>query len=132
MSLFDMTKDLIKKIIIDLDDTISFSSDANYSEATPVLPVIEKLKYYRSLNFSIVIFTSRNMRTYEGDIGKINIHTLPTIIDWLKKYEVPFDEVIVGKPWCGNDGFYVDDKSIRPSEFANLNLGQIQELIAKK
>jgi capsule biosynthesis phosphatase len=127
-----MTKDLIKKIIIDLDDTISFSSGANYSEATPVLPVIEKLKYYSSLNFSIVIFTSRNMRTYEGDIGKINIHALPTIIDWLKKYEVPFDEVIVGKPWCGNDGFYVDDKSIRPSEFANLNLSQIQELIAKK
>jgi len=76
--------------------------------------------------------TSRNMRTYEGNIGKINKHTLPTILEWLEKYNVPFDEVVVGKPWCGHEGFYVDDKSIRPSEFNALSYEEIQDLLEKE
>ena len=72
------------------------------------------------------------MRTYKGNVGEINIHTLPTIIDWLNKHEVPYDEVIVGKPWCGFDGFYIDDKSIRPSEFTSLSYGEIMQLLAKE
>ncbi|HGX0587059.1 TPA: capsular biosynthesis protein, partial [Escherichia coli] len=42
-----------------------------------------------------------------------------------------YDEVIVGKPWCGNKGFYVDDRALRPSEFARLNLQEINELFDK-
>ncbi len=72
------------------------------------------------------------MRTYEGNIGKINIHTLPGILEWLDKHEVPYDEVVVGKPWCGFDGFYVDDKSIRPSEFATMSYEEIKLLLAKE
>ena len=71
--------------------------------------------------FEIVICSSRNMRTYEGQIGKINAHTLPVILDWLARHEIPSDEIHVGKPWCGTEGFYVDDKAIRPSEFLALS-----------
>lgn len=42
------------------------------------------------------------------------------------------DEIIIGKPWCGYDGFYVDDKAIRPSEFTSLNYEQIKELLKKE
>ncbi|ONG14085.1 hypothetical protein BXT95_26585, partial [Escherichia coli] len=59
---------------------------------------------------------------YKENIGKINIHTLPVIIDWLNENRVPYDEVIVGKPWCGDEGFYVDDRAIRPSELCNMTL----------
>ncbi len=45
------------------------------------------------------------MRTYEGNVGKINVNTLPIIIDWLERHNVPYDEIYVGKPWCGHDGF---------------------------
>lgn len=48
------------------------------------------------MGFSIVIMTARNMRTFDGNIGKINIHTLPVIIDWLNENNIPYDEVIVG------------------------------------
>jgi len=61
------------------------------------------------------------MRTYEGNIGLINANTLPIIHDWLTRHKIPFDEILVGKPWCGFEGFYVDDKTIRPSEFVNLS-----------
>ena len=74
--------------------------------------------------------SSRNMRTYDGDVGKINVHTLPIILAWLDKHAVPYDEVIVGRPWCGFDGFYVDDNTIRPSEFTSLSYDEIRSLLA--
>ncbi|TOH10543.1 capsular biosynthesis protein, partial [Vibrio parahaemolyticus] len=75
---------------------------------------------------------ARNMRTYEGNIGKINIHTLPIITKWLNEHNVPYDEILVGKPWCGHDGFYIDDRAIRPSEFVNLSYSQITQLLEKE
>lgn len=122
----------MKRLIIDLDGTLTIDSEEVYSEK-PVNPeVVAQLRKYRTMGFKIIIQTSRNMRTYEGNIGKINIYTLPTIIEWLNKHSIPYDEIIVGKPWCGFDGFYVDDKSIRPSEFISKSYEEIQELLAKE
>jgi len=119
-----------KKIIIDLDDTLTnYSDQLEYSAHTPRIEVIEQLKKFQKLGFMITIHTSRNMRTYSGNLGKINIHTLPAILAWLKVHDIPFDEVLVGKPWCGEGGFYVDDKAIRPSEFASLTIEQISEIL---
>jgi len=87
---------------------------------------------YKKKGFEIILFTSRNMRTYDGNIGKINKNTLPTLMTWLEKNEVPYDEIYVGKPWCGFEGFYVDDKAIRPSEFTSLSYEEIQSLLNKE
>lgn len=69
------------------------------------------------------------MRTHNNSVGKINAFTLPVIIDWLKKHDVPYDEIHVGKPWCGHDGFYVDDRSIRPDEFNALGYDGVRALL---
>jgi len=81
------------------------------------------------LGYTICIFTARNMRTYQGNIGKINLHTLPIIQKWLETHKVPHDEILVGKPWCGQKGFYVNDRSIRPNEFVHLTIDEIDELL---
>nr|MBP7234731.1 capsular biosynthesis protein [Moraxella sp.] len=73
--------------------------------------------------------TSRNMRTYQGNIGAINKNTLPIIIDWLGRHDIPYDELYVGKPWCGFEGFYVDDKAIRPDELVKLSYAEICQLL---
>lgn len=122
----------MKKIIVDLDNTISFNLSGKYSHATPNKKLIEKLYEYKLNGFYIVIFTARNMRTYKENIGKINIHTLPVIIDWLNENRVPYDEVIVGKPWCGDEGFYVDDRAIRPSELCNMTLEEISNMLEQE
>lgn len=119
----------MKRIIMDLDETICSTSNGNYAESTPNDQVIEKLRQYREMGFQIVISTSRNMRTYEGNVGKINANTLPIILDWLARHDVPFDEIYTGKPWCGKEGFYVDDKAIRPDEFAKLSYNEIKTLV---
>lgn len=122
----------MKRLIIDLDDTICKTVAGDYRNATPVASVIEQIRNYKRDGFEIVVNTSRNMRTFEGNVGKIAAHTLPIIVDWLNRHQVPFDEIYVGKPWCGLEGFYVDDRSIRPSEFAKYSIEEIHELLRQE
>ena len=119
----------MKRLIVDLDETITLSAEGGYPQAIPNRPLIAKLARYRSLGFTIVIHTSRNMNTFSGNVGMINVHTLPVILSWLAEHDVPFDEVHVGKPWCGKAGFYVDDRAIRPSEFLKYSLDEISEIL---
>lgn len=122
----------MKRLIFDLDDTLSQTTAGDYANAAPMTDMIDKLRQYKALGFTIVINTSRNMRTYEGNIGAINKNTLPIITAWLDKHDVPYDEIYVGKPWCGFEGFYVDDKAIRPDEFLKLSYEEIQDLLGLK
>ncbi|WP_418113744.1 HAD-IIIC family phosphatase [Vibrio scophthalmi] len=122
----------MKKLIVDLDGTLTQANTSDYKNVLPRLEVIAQLQQYKNNGFEIVISTARNMRTFEGNVGKINIHTLPTITEWLDKHNVPYDEILVGKPWCGHDGFYIDDRAVRPSEFANLSFEQITEMLNKE
>lgn len=120
----------MKRIVIDLDETLSTKKEnENYANAQPKNAVIAKLRYYKNQGYSICIFTARNMRTYDGNIGLINVHTLPIITKWLDEHRVPYDEIVVGKPWCGEQGFYVDDRAIRPNEFASLTESEIANLL---
>ncbi len=118
----------MKRIVIDLDNTLC-TTEGDYSRSRPEQAVIAKLREYRALGFEVVIHTSRNMRTFKGNVGKINVHTLPIILQWLNEHQVPFDEVVVGKPWCGTEGFYVDDRAIRPDEFARLTPDEVRKLV---
>lgn len=119
----------MKRLIFDLDDTLCTTQNGDYANAQPITEVIEKLREYHRQGFTIVINTSRNMRTYQGNIGAINKNTLPIIIDWLRRHDIPYDELYVGKPWCGFEGFYVDDKAIRPDELVKLSYAEICQLL---
>ncbi|MCR6577728.1 HAD hydrolase family protein [Campylobacter insulaenigrae] len=119
-------------MILDLDGTLTIDNEADYQNKPINKKVLQQLRKYKKMGFKIVLFTSRNMRTYKGDIKKIQTYTLPIIIDWLKKHDVPYDDIIIGKPWCGFDGFYVDDKAIRPSEFVEKTYDEILEILKKE
>lgn len=122
----------VRKLVVDLDDTITVTEHGDYKNSKPIQKTIDLLKKYHDDGFQIVIHSSRQMRTYEGQVGKINVHTLPNIVNWLTAHDVPYDEIIVGKPWCGFNGFYIDDKCIRPSEFHRMSYEEIEELIQKE
>lgn len=119
----------MKRLIFDLDDTLCYTKDGDYKNARPDTAMINKLRDYHRQGFTIVLHTSRNMRTFSGNVGEINKNTLPIIIDWLAKHQVPYDEIYVGKPWCGFEGFYIDDKAIRPDEFLDLSYPEILKLL---
>ncbi|WP_313569457.1 capsular biosynthesis protein [Comamonas terrigena] len=117
---------------MDLDETICTTVNGDYANSIPKPDVIERIREFKAQGFEIVISTSRNMRTYEGNVGKINANTLPIIVDWLDKNNVPYDEIYTGKPWCGSDGFYVDDRALRPDEFVQLSVESIRKLVGIK
>ena len=122
----------MKRLIVDVDGTICKTENGDDKNSLPNKELIEKLRSYQANGFVIVLMTSRNMRTYSGNLGLINVDTLPTLIDWLQKHCVPYDEIHMAKPWCGFEGFYVDDKSIRPSEFSKMSYEEIRELLAQE
>jgi capsule biosynthesis phosphatase len=122
----------MKRLVFDLDNTLTINSDRPYHESLPRQDIIKKLREYKAAGFEIIISTSRNVRTYKSNIGKINANTLPVIIKWLETHNIPYDEIYVGKPWCGEEGFYIDDKAIRPSELNALSYKGIKELLDRE
>ncbi len=120
-------------LVLDLDGTLTVEGSAErYEDILPRLEVIEQVRRYASEGFRIIIMTSRNMRSFNNSVGRINAETLPVAIAWLKRHGVPFDEIHVGKPWCGQGGFYVDDKAVRPSEFRSLDPAGIAALLERE
>lgn len=121
-----------KRLIVDIDNTVTVTEKGDYVNSKAIQHTIDLLKKYKADGFEIVMFSSRNMRTYDANLGKINIHTLPNIINWLDKHDVPYDELIMGKPWCGFEGFYIDDSAIRPSEFHRMTFEEIKLMLEKE
>jgi capsule biosynthesis phosphatase len=120
----------MKRLVLDLDGTIT-REDPNraYVDKEPDHDVVARIREYKALGFAIIIYTARSMRSFNNSVGMISAHTLPVIINWLNTHNIPYDEIHVGKPWCGTEGFYVDDRAIRPSEFIRLSFTEIKELI---
>ena len=116
--------------IFDVDGTLCpiKKQEQRYEDLEPYPQMVKKLKMYSQQGAKIVLFTSRNMRTFQGDIEQIKTHTAPKLLKWLEKWDIPYDEVIFGKPWPGTYGFYVDDRAVRPDEFLSGSPEQLAEL----
>ncbi len=121
-----------KCLVMDVDGTLCRSENGRYADAKPVAEVVEKLREYRENGFYIILFTSRNMRTHGGNVGRILARTAPVLTAWLERHGIPYDELHFGKPWPGRGGFYVDDCAIRPSEFVSLHYEQILEILDRE
>lgn len=119
--------------IFDIDGTICpiKHKQERYEDLTPYADMVEKIKTYRELGAKIILFTSRNMNTYQGNLGMINRHTAKVLMEWLEKWDIPYDEILYGKPWPGQKGFYVDDRTVRPDEFLNCELNELETICAK-
>lgn len=119
--------------IFDIDGTICPIKKEGefYQELIPYEAVVKKMRTYKAQGARIVLFTSRNMNTYKGNIGKINANTAKILLPWLEKWEIPYDEIIYGKPWPGQWGFYVDDRTVRPDEFLNRSVDELKSLCSR-
>lgn len=121
-----------KVIVLDVDGTIcEIDKNKDYKDLEPIHKVVKTMRQYKADGWKIILHTSRNMNTYDGNIGLINANTSKILLNWLKTHDIPYDEIIFGKPWCGHNGFYVDDKAIRPNEFTDFTFEEIEEKISK-
>ncbi len=116
--------------VMDVDGTICpiKKKEEKYEDLVPYADVVEKMREYKAAGAKIVLFSSRNMKTYGGNLGLINANTAPILLAWLKKWDIPYDEVLFGKPWPGPNGFYIDDRTIRPDEFLSKSVDEMNAL----
>jgi capsule biosynthesis phosphatase len=119
--------------IFDIDGTICPIKKTNekYEDLIPYNDIVAKIRYYHENGARIVMHTSRNMRTYQGNIGLINANTAKVMLKWLDKWDIPYDEIIYGKPWPGKQGFYVDDRAVRPDEFLRHTPEELKDICVK-
>lgn len=118
-------------IVFDIDGTLCTKKGPGeeYDDVVPHPEMLERLREYRQRGFYVILATSRNMNTYNGNMGLIVANTAKQLMAWLDRHDIPYDELHVGKPWPGRGGFYVDDKAIRPDEFVRLSHEEILALV---
>lgn len=61
------------RIVVDLDGVICKlkDPDESYSDVKPNLDVIKKIKEWKKNNHTIIIYTSRHMRSCRGDVSEV-------------------------------------------------------------
>lgn len=121
-------------LVVDIDGTLCEirAEGQSYAEVMPHQPMIDKLREYQEKGYRILLFTSRNMKTYNNNLGLINKHTVPVLLEWLAKWNVPCDEILFGKPWPRKKGFYIDDRAVRPDEFLRMSEDEIHRLLGQE
>lgn len=118
-------------IVFDVDGTICphKQKDQTYDQLVPFHDVVTKMWELRDIGFDIILDTARNMQTYDGNIGRINAYTLPELVAWLKMWDIPYDEIHIGKAWP-KMGYVIDDRAIRPTEFLSMSHLQIMNMLS--
>ena len=121
-------------LVVDIDGTLCGirTADQSYADLVPRMAMLDKLREYQVKGYRILLFTARNMNTYKNNLGMINRHTAPVLLEWLAKWDVPYDEILFGKPWPQKKGFYIDDRTVRPDEFLSMTEEQIQKLLGQE
>tara|TARA_B100000212_G_scaffold338667_1_gene315628 strand:- start:4096 stop:5190 length:1095 start_codon:yes stop_codon:yes gene_type:complete len=110
-----------KTLVFDIDGTICKSPNcSDYSSCEIIEKVCERIRYENSIGTYIILYTSRNMRSFKGNIGLINKYTSKILSSWLEKNKIPYDELYFGKPW-GKELSYIDDKSLPINSFLSKN-----------
>lgn len=107
------------RLCIDLDGVICQLrlEHQNYQDLKPTDGAIEKLNSLKAQGHYIIIYTARRMKTHKGNTARVIADIGKITLDWLAKYDIPFDEVMFGKPWAD---IYIDDNAFRFSDWDNI------------
>ncbi len=86
------------RLIVDLDGTIcTEEKQFSRSLALPLDGSVDFLKQIKKDGHTIIIYSARSWAEYE------------MTVDWLEKFQIPFDQLVLGKP-IGD--YWIDDRAI--------------------
>ncbi len=99
------------RICIDLDGTLCENKveGETYLDVLPKPGAVAAVQAWKFAGHYIIIYSARNMVTHNNNLGRIIAHQSPIVVEWLKKHQIPYDELWFGKPLAD---FYIDDKAI--------------------
>ena len=100
------------RICIDLDGVICKLKEEGqtYDVLLPVEGACESLQALKENGHYIIINTARHMKTCQGNLGAVTAKISLITLNWLAKYNIPFDEIYFGKPHAD---VYIDDNAYR-------------------
>lgn len=122
-----------KVLVVDIDGTLCpiKQTGQDYTHLLPEPAMVARLRDMHGAGWRIILSSSRGMRTYDGNAGEIVRNVTPVLLDWLAAHDIPYDELWMAKPWPGHEGFYIDDRTVRPREFLENDLDGINALLER-
>ena len=103
-----------KTVVFDVDDTILFTENRDYSNSRPNDDVVKGMRDLKQAGWRIILQTARGMGRSGNNIETVREDVMSEIVNSCTKHNIPYDEIILGKPWAA---WYVDDKALTPEEF---------------
>lgn len=101
------------RFCFDIDGVI-FKINKDYKKHEPIWSTVKYLHTLKDLNHEIILYTARKMKTFNGNIGKINKEIVEDTLFNLNVFNIPYDEIYFGKP---NADVYIDDKALNFYDF---------------
>lgn len=114
------------RICFDLDKTLVTEPTikGDYSTVKPIQKNIDYLNYLKSRGNCIIIYTARNMKTQESNLGKVIKNVGIVTLETLDRFNIKYDEIYFGKPYAN---YYIDDSAVGCPNFLNKNNDQIHK-----
>ena len=110
-----------RTLCVDVDDTISTTYNRDYVNSLPIEGMIEKLNKLYLEGWEVIYFTARGQLSTGYNIAEIERTRRPVLEAWLKKHNVLYTQLIMGKPFAD---YYIDDKAMTPDDFMQTTFGQ--------
>lgn len=122
-----------KALVVDVDGTLCpiKQPGENYADMMPEPRMLARIRALHAEGWHIILHSARGMRSNEGNVGRIGKNVAPVMLAWLAEHDIPFDELHLAKPWPGRQGFYIDDRSIRPREFLEHSFEELEALVER-
>ena len=100
------------KICIDVDGVLCElrRPEQTYAELQPVPGAVEKMNSLKQAGHYLILCTARHMATCNANVGMVVARQGKTLLDWLAKHNIPYDEIWFGKPHAD---VYLDDNGVR-------------------
>lgn len=108
-------KEKFKTIVVDVDETLCVVENRDFINAKPIQEVIDKVNEYYDNGYKVIISTARGQKSCKT-VEEMNKKYREVTENWLKAHNVKYHSLEIG--YKKNADMYVDDKAIRPDEFA--------------
>jgi len=108
------------KICIDVDGVLCElrRPEQSYADVQPLPGATEKMNSLKQAGHYIILNTARHMATCNSNVGLVIARQGKTLIDWLAKHNIPYDELWFGKPHAD---VYLDDNAHRFTSWKDIS-----------
>jgi UDP-N-acetylglucosamine diphosphorylase / glucose-1-phosphate thymidylyltransferase / UDP-N-acetylgalactosamine diphosphorylase / glucosamine-1-phosphate N-acetyltransferase / galactosamine-1-phosphate N-acetyltransferase len=98
------------RICLDIDGTLCEvrGHGDDYAAVRPLPQAAERIRALRAAGHYVILATARHMQTCNSNVGMVVARQGQTLIAWLDRHGIEYDELWFGKPHAD---VYVDDKA---------------------